>query len=324
MVAMACWILGFAFAGSTPISILSLLPDVIFPISVSYPDLEKLPDSPLTREILYGRELFLNTAFYLGPKGTVGHYLGNRMNCQNCHLDAGTRLFGGSLRSTHGNYPQYRDRNASIITLADRINQCIQRPHNGKPLPHESREMRALLSYFKWLGESARVGERRIGDEIPNLPYLNRAADPKRGEWVFQTHCRRCHGEKGEGKLNEQGTYQYPPLWGLDSFTIGSSMHRVRKAAAFIKYNMPFGTSWKNPVLSDAESYDVAAYITDERANPRPLIDVSNDYPNLAEKPLDYPYAPYADPFMEEQHRFGPYEPIARFQKQSALMISKK
>ncbi|MBI1860606.1 MAG: c-type cytochrome [Deltaproteobacteria bacterium] len=302
---------------------LAWLPDALFPISPKR-SVEDLPQDRVSNEIRYGFELFRNTALYLGPQGSVGQYLGNRTNCQNCHLDAGTRLFGGSLRSAHGSYPQYRDRNANFITLSDRINQCIERPHHGRPLPLDGREIKALMLYMRWLGESTTVGERLIGDDLLEPPLLARAASPEKGRHVFATHCARCHGDNGEGKLLDHRAYLYPPLWGPESFSIGSSMHRVRKAAAFIKYNMPFGTSWKKPLLTDEEAYDVAAFIDDDRIHPRPLVDISHDYPDLIDKPLDYAYGPFNDPFSEEEHKFGPFEPIHRFRKGKGTVIAFK
>jgi thiosulfate dehydrogenase len=94
-------------------------------------------------------------------------------------------------------------------------------------------------------------------------------------------------------------------------------MHRVRKAAAFIKFNMPFGTSWNAPVLTDAEAYDLAAFINDDELHPRKMYDLSRDYPNIADKPIDYPFGPYADPFSEQQHKFGPFLPIIDWWKQN-------
>ncbi len=73
---------------------------------------------------------------------------------------------------------------------------------------------------------------------------------------------------------------------------------------------MPFGTTWESPVLTDEEAYDVASFINDDTLHPRTMFDVSKDYPDLREKPVDYPYGPYADNFSEEQHRLGPYKPI--------------
>src|SRR5215208_6755402 len=43
--------------------------------------------------IRYGKELIVNTSKYLGPKGIVAH-LSNGMNCQNCHIAAGTQNLG--------------------------------------------------------------------------------------------------------------------------------------------------------------------------------------------------------------------------------------
>ena len=42
--------------------------------------------------VKYGRDLIANTAYYLGPKGTVAQQ-SNGMNCQNCHLDAGSKIW---------------------------------------------------------------------------------------------------------------------------------------------------------------------------------------------------------------------------------------
>ena len=98
--------------------------------------------------------------------------------------------------------------------------------------------------------------------------------------------------------------YVFPPLWGPDSFNDGAGMHRVLTAARFIKARMPFG----QPDLTDAQAFDVAAYINSQ---PRPAMQgLEVDYPDRALKPVDSPYPPYADPFPREQHRFGPFQPI--------------
>ncbi len=39
--------------------------------------------------VIYGQELITNTSKYFGPHGSVNQ-ITNGMNCQNCHLDAGT------------------------------------------------------------------------------------------------------------------------------------------------------------------------------------------------------------------------------------------
>jgi thiosulfate dehydrogenase len=51
---------------------------------------------------------------------------------------------------------------------------------------------------------------------------------------------------------------QFPPLWGPDSYNNGAGMTRVLTAAAFVRHNMPLGTTFDAPVLTDADAYDVA------------------------------------------------------------------
>ncbi|MBL7727201.1 MAG: hypothetical protein JNM68_05930, partial [Dinghuibacter sp.] len=62
------------------------------------PDTASVADAQLKEEIMYGRELIAQTAKYLGPKGLVMHTT-NGLNCQNCHLQAGTAVFGNNYGS---------------------------------------------------------------------------------------------------------------------------------------------------------------------------------------------------------------------------------
>ena len=65
--------------------------------------------------IQYGKELVANTARYLGPKGSVMQ-VSNGMNCQNCHLDAGTRPWGNNYGAVASTYPKYRARSGGLKT----------------------------------------------------------------------------------------------------------------------------------------------------------------------------------------------------------------
>lgn len=285
------------------------------------PDTSLIPHDKTGEMIRYGRELIINTAYYIGPEGTVGKYLGNKMNCQNCHLDAGTRPYGLNYFSSHARYPQYRAREGNILTLADRVNNCIERPHNGKALPLGSKEMLAIVTYMKWLSTNIPVDGRVEGDKLKEVAFMDRAADPERGRIVYEKHCLRCHGADGAGKMRADGvSYEYPPLWGPDSYQPGSSMHRVVKMAQFVKYNMPFGVSWKAPELSDEEALDVAAYVNDDK-HKRPSKDMGFEYPSFEEKPIDFHLGPYTDPFSALQHKFGPWNPIIKYRKENKLFI---
>ena len=76
------------------------------------PELSSLPATPEGNRIRYGRELIAHTAQYLGPQGSVRR-LSNGMNCQNCHLDAGTRLFGNNYALVASTYPKFRARSGT-------------------------------------------------------------------------------------------------------------------------------------------------------------------------------------------------------------------
>ena len=126
---------------------------------------------------------------------------------------------------------------------------------------------------------------------------------------MYAGTCSRCHGANGEGQLDASGaTYAYPPLWGAHSYNVGAGMYQISKLAGFVKNNMPFGVTYRAPQLTDAEAWDVAAFVD---SRPRPSMDMRADWPELASKPVDYPFGPYADRFPEAQHKYGPFAPIA-------------
>jgi thiosulfate dehydrogenase len=136
-----------------------------------------------------------------------------------------------------------------------------------------------------------------------------RAADLGHGGQIFAQTCAPCHGAKGQGQRNPSGAgYQFPPLWGPDAFNNGAGMSRLLTAAAYAMHNMPLGTAFDAPVLTDEEAYDVAGYLVSQKRPEKPNLD--RDFPVRLQKPIDAPYGPHADGFSLEQHRYGPYGPI--------------
>lgn len=283
-------------------------------------DLSAIPNNQFGDEVRYGRELMLHTAYFIGPDGIKGRYLGNKMNCTNCHQDAGTKPFSFNLMRSHEQYPQYRAREGKVLTLAERVNNCIERPHNGKPLPLDSREMVALLSYLKWTNGFVPKNKVFKGAKNLEISFPGRAASSERGSKLFEIHCQRCHGAQGEGKLQADNiTYIYPPLWGEKAYQPGSSMHRIIKQAQWLKANMPFDkTTWDKPFLSDEEALDIAAFINDDNIHPRPGVK-NFDYPHAEEKAIDYDRGPFVDSFTITQHKLGPYQPIISFWKSKGM-----
>ena len=68
------------------------------------PDINLVPETPEGELIRYGRDLIVNTSKYFGPKGIVAS-ITNGMNCQNCHVDAGSRSFGNSFAAVASTLP---------------------------------------------------------------------------------------------------------------------------------------------------------------------------------------------------------------------------
>lgn len=265
----------------------------------------------LNEQVAYGRMLITKTADHLGPN-TDRPFAGNNLNCSSCHLDGGGKPFAAPFVAVPGQFPQYRGREDKIGTIRERINGCMQRSMNGKPLPVDSEEMTAMVAYMEWLSMDAPVGEKIDGNKFLKVQYPDRAVDLKHGKEVYIQHCQLCHGEDGQGVRNPNSfTYQYPPLWGEDTYNDGAGMHRVLTAAQFIKGNMPLGTTADEPLLTDEEAFDVAGYIN---SFPRPeKANKLADFPKKEKKPMSTPYGPWTDPFSAEQHKYGPYGEIAAY-----------
>jgi thiosulfate dehydrogenase len=271
------------------------------------PDVVTIPSDVVGDEIKYGRELVAHTSEYLGPKGKV-RPMSNGMNCQNCHLDAGTKPFGNNYSAVASTYPKFRARSGTTETIEKRVNDCFERSLNGEPLPDDSREMKAMVAYIKWVGNEVPKGQTPKGAGLVELPFLDSPADPIKGKALYDAKCTVCHGKNGEGLLNADATaWTYPPLWGTKSYNDGAGLYRLSRFAGYIKANMPWGATFTTPQLTDEEVWHLAAYVNSME---RPTKDKSLDWPDISKKPVDHPFGPFADGFSEEDHKFGPFKPI--------------
>lgn len=262
--------------------------------------------------VKYGKELIAHTSEYLGPKGSIKQ-ISNGMNCQNCHLNAGTQPWGNNYFAVQANYPKFRERSGSVENQVKRVNDCLERSLNGKALDSSSREMKAILAYIKWIGSDVPKKTTPRGAGIFKVKGLKRPTDPEKGRVVYEQKCQSCHQANGEGLMAENGkSYTYPPLWGKNSYNHGAGLYRISNFAGYVKYNMPLGATYERTQLTDEEAWDVAAFVNSQ---PRPAKDLSKDWPNVAGKPFDHPFGPYADPFSEQQHKYGPYKPIKEWKE---------
>jgi len=278
------------------------------------PEVGALPDNAMGRQVRRGRDLITATYAHIGPEvlNPARRFAGNNLACSNCHLEAGAKKFAIPLFGLYGEFPQYSARTAAEITIEQRLNACMTRSMNGRPLPPAAPELRAMVAYIKFLSTGVPPGQRLPGLGVGRMPELDRAADPVRGQGLYTKACADCHGVEGRGiprgLLSTALGYMVPPLWGPDSFNDGAGMARLITAANFIHFNMPHGADYLNPQLSAADAWDLAAYMV---AQPRPhKAGLEQDFPDRLQKPVDAPYGPYADGFSAEQHKYGPFAPI--------------
>ena len=270
--------------------------------------------SPLVRR---GYQLISESPHMMGPRAEdpANRYTGNNLACTNCHLKGGTQAGSASWVGVASRFPQFGGRFNRIGSLEDRINGCMERSMNGRPLPDDSEPMQAIVAYMEWLGKDLPAGKEKEYEGYAPIRLPERAADLQAGKGVYERDCALCHGTGGQGIANPAGGYLYPPLWGPDSYNDGAGMHRVITAAEFIRSNMPLGMATQDtPKLSDAEALDVAAYINSFERPHKP--GTEEDYPDRKLKPVSTPYGPWADEFTAEQHKYGPFLPIIAFYKE--------
>lgn len=215
------------------------------------PAADAIPEGPMGDVIRRGEQIFLHTSTQAKA------FVGNTLNCVNCHLDAGRAAHSAPLWGAYTQYPAYRSKTKSVDTFSERLRGCFMYSMNGKAPPHGDEVLVALEAYAYWMSKGAPVGEKLPGASYPKVAKPAQAPDYARGQKVFTAQCALCHGDDGQGQRS--GDVQvFPPLWGKQSYNWGAGMHEVDKATGFIKANMPLG---KANTLSDQDAWDVATYI---------------------------------------------------------------
>ena len=124
-------------------------------------DVDSLPMDIFGRTVWAGRDLIVHTAATIGPdaRDPARRYSGNGLECESCHLDAGTKKFGLPLAGIWGMFPLFIGRENEVRTLEDRINGCMERSMNGRALPPDGPEMKAMLTYIRFISAGVPVGQ---------------------------------------------------------------------------------------------------------------------------------------------------------------------
>ncbi|KAF3363059.1 putative cytochrome c family protein [Chlamydiales bacterium STE3] len=201
----------------------------------------------------------------------IPHYALHPINCTNCHFAGGITIGGAgggiSLAGVAAKYPRFNPARGRVEELGQRVNDCFLYSLNGKPLPLDSQEMAAILSYLNWISSSCPETESHPWLGLPQLTTSHQP-NPVKGQAVYTIHCASCHGQNGEGtKISDR--YQalnIPPLWGAESFNRQAGMGKIGILASFVYHNMPY----EEPHLSQEEAFDVSAYILEQPRAPGP------------------------------------------------------
>ncbi len=245
------------------------------------------PDSAIPNDEL-GAAIRRGLALVTRTTDSLPAYAPGNIQCANCHVDAGRRRDAAALIGVTARFPKYMDRTGAVITIEDRVNYCFTRSLAGNRLPSDSREMQDIVAYLAFISTGVPQGAHVVGEGIPKMPPLR--GDTIRGARVFAATCAVCHGPQGQGNPP-----LFPALWGPKSYSIGASMAREERAAAFIRRFMPQNNTGS---LTDQQAYDVAAFVN---AQPRPdSPGKERDWPRGG-TPADVPYAtsdhtPYRPP----------------------------
>lgn len=81
---------------------------------------DEIPDDPLGESIEYGEDLVMETQTF------AKSYVGNGLNCRNCHLGGGTTPNAMPYVGLPGLFPAYRARSGKVASLQERINGLFQ------------------------------------------------------------------------------------------------------------------------------------------------------------------------------------------------------
>lgn len=217
----------------------------------------------IRNDVMRGYRIMLYT------KQEVPDYAGDVLSCTNCHFSGGN-TFGGlnggiSLVGVFQKYP-IEQGEGKLYTLAERVNACFEKSLNGRALPVNGGEMKAILSYLEWISQP--VKKLKNSENIPWLGgmrqkiRIDHTVDPKNGEKLYATRCALCHGADGQGQPQKEDL-GYPPLWGPRSFNDAAGMNVLPVLTIFIHQNMPY----EDPSLTLGEAIDIAAFIISQ---PRP------------------------------------------------------
>lgn len=225
------------------------------------PSVHDIPESKYGDFVKLGRNIFINTQKY------AKRYVGNDLNCSNCHLSEGRKPHAAPLWAAYPMYPMYRDKNRQVITFEERVQDCFRFSMDGIAPTLDSVEMAAIVTYAHWLSTGVKTDTITAGR---GFSRIDKTIDPSpfNGEIIYKQYCELCHKADGQGVRLDDGSYLFPPVWGSGSYNRAAGMHKVKTCAKFVKANMPPGRPY---LLNSDQALEacIHLYLQDRPWDPR-------------------------------------------------------
>ena len=95
----------------------------------------------------FGEMVRLGAAIFHDTQKNAGAFVGNDLQCSNCHIDNGRLAGSAPLWAAYVSYPAYRSKNGHVNTFSERLQGCFKYSMNGKSPPLGDKVLIALESY---------------------------------------------------------------------------------------------------------------------------------------------------------------------------------
>lgn len=112
------------------------------PVQFTPPAADSIPNDEFGQMVRKGERIFVDT------QQNARKYVGNSLNCVNCHLDAGRKANASPLWAAYVAYPAYRSKNKHVNTFAERLRGCFKFSMNGKAPPAGDEVLVGVISEF--------------------------------------------------------------------------------------------------------------------------------------------------------------------------------
>jgi len=161
------------------------------------PQEKDLPSNAYGELVQQGRAIFVDTQKH------AAEYVGNGMNCTNCHLDQGRKANSAPLWGAYPMYPAYRKKNDKVNSYAERVQGCFQFSMNGTPPAADSHVINALTAYSYWLSTGAPTGQELPGRRIRKSRSRKGDSTSPRASESMPSSARSATGTTARGRKPE-------------------------------------------------------------------------------------------------------------------------